>query len=284
MPVPEDDLQLLLRAADAAGHEALRFWRRAPRSWEKAGDAGPVSEADLAVDAALRHHLARQRPDYGWLSEETPDDLARLGREQVFVVDPIDGTRSFLEGEASFAISLAVITAGRVTAAVVHLPARHLTYAAHEGGPAMRNGELIQASRRAALAGAEVLTTRASLSPADWPGGVPEVRRNYRPSLAWRLCLAAEGRFDAMLTLRDTWEWDGAAGALIAERAGCAVSDRHGAALCFNRPLPKLAGIVAAPPALSEQMMAGLGEAGAGRAAAGLSLPGHPRRGRDPAG
>lgn len=249
---------MLLRAAEAAGHEALRFWRQKPRAWEKADDAGPVSEADLAVDAVLRHGLGRARPDYGWLSEETPDDLARLGREQVFVVDPIDGTRSFLEGEESFAISLAVVTAGRVTAAVVHLPARRLTYAAHRDGLATRNGTPIRASHRDALAGAEVLTTRASLSPADWPGGVPSVRRSYRPSLAWRLCLAAEGQFDAMLTLRDTWEWDGAAGSLIAERAGCAVSDRHGAALRFNRARPLVAGIIAAPPALSEQMMAGL--------------------------
>ena len=74
-----------------------------------------------------------------------------------------------------------------------------------------------------------MLTAAAQLDPALWPGGVPRVERHFRPSLAYRLCLVAEGRFDAMLTFRDTWEWDVAAGRLIAREAGAAVTDRAGA-------------------------------------------------------
>lgn len=243
-------MALLLSAAEAGGVIALRYWRRDPKAWEKDAGAGPVSEADLAVDAALQSALLTARPGYGWLSEETPDDAARLSRDRVFVVDPIDGTRAYLAGEEAFALSLAVATAGRVTAAVVHLPARGLTYAAHAGGPATRNGAVIQASARTELPGADVLTTRAALTPEFWRQGVPDLKRSFRASLAWRLCLAAEGKHDAMLTLRDTWEWDSAAGSLIAERAGCVVTDRHGAALRFNQPDPKAPGVIAAPPAL----------------------------------
>ena len=258
MPGREADLALLVEAAEAAGRLALRFWRQAPKSWDKGGEHGPVSEADLAADAALKVALRGARPGHGWLSEETPDSDERLARGAVFIVDPIDGTRAFLAGEDGWAVSAALAEGGEVVAGVVHLPARGLTYAATVGGPATRNGAPIAASARTALAGADVLTTRAALDPAQWPGGVPEVTRSFRTSLAWRLCLAAEGRHDAMLTLRPAWEWDIAAGALIAARAGCAVTDRHGAALRFNRADPRATGVVAAPPALHGALVARL--------------------------
>jgi myo-inositol-1(or 4)-monophosphatase len=83
--------------------------------------------------------------------------------------------------------------------------------------------------------------------PEKWPGGVPEIIRSFRASLAYRLCLAAEGRFDGMLTLRDAWEWDIAAGSLIAERAGATVTDQTGAALRFNTPGAQATGVLALP-------------------------------------
>ena len=254
-----EDLDLLERAARAAGPIALIYWRRAPEAWEKPGDAGPVSEADLAVARALRETLMAARPGYGWLSEETPDDLARLAHEDVFIVDPIDGTRAYLAGEKEFALSLAVVRRGRVVAGVVHLPARDLTYTASLSGPALRNGLPIAASTRPELRGADLMTNRANLDPGEWPGGVPEVKRSFRSSLAYRLCIAAEGRADAMLSLRPTWEWDCAAGSLIAERAGCRVTDREGQTLVFNREQPQTNGILAAPPSLLAELLGGLG-------------------------
>lgn len=110
------DLALLTEAAFAAGELALHYWKHAPTSWEKEGGQGPVSEADLAVNDLLEARLRAARPGYGWLSEESADDLDRLTRERVFVVDPIDGTRAFLNDEGSFAHALAVVENGRVVA------------------------------------------------------------------------------------------------------------------------------------------------------------------------
>jgi myo-inositol-1(or 4)-monophosphatase len=257
--LPEaDDLALLTEAALAAGRIAMRFWRQAPKSWDKGGEHGPVSEADLAVNAALKDRLLTARPGYGWLSEETPDTADRLARERVFVLDPIDGTRAFLAGEDGFSISLAVVQAGCPVAGVVHLPAKGRTYAARADGPATRDGAPIACSTRTEVTGADVLTSRASLAPEHWPGGVPEVKRSFRTSLAYRLCLAAEGQHDAMLTLRDTWEWDIAAGVLIAERAGCRVTDRRGGPLQFNAAHPQVDGVVAANPVLHQALTGGL--------------------------
>jgi len=249
--LPASDLALLTEAARAAGEIALRYWRKRPDIWDKPGGAGPVTEADLAVNAMLHAELGASRPDYGWLSEETPDDRARLGRGRSFIVDPIDGTRAFIEGDASFAHSLAVADAGRITAAVVYLPARQALYAATETDAATLNGRPIRASGRTDAAGATLLTSKPSLAPENWrEGRAPPFRREFRASLAWRLCLVAEGRFDAMLSLRPTWEWDIAAGDLIARRAGARVTDRHGNAIAYNAPEPLARGIIAAPEPL----------------------------------
>ncbi len=256
--MPERDLALLTDAAREAGRIALRYWRRNPQVWDKGGDHGPVTEADLAVNDMLKARLLAARPDYGWLSEETPDDPARLARDLVFIIDPIDGTRAFVAGEETFAHSLAVAHRGQVTAGVVFLPALDVIYTASTSAPPLKDGQPIEASRRDRLEGADILTTKANLAPEKWPGGVPEIQRHFRASLAYRLCLAAEGRFDGMLTLRDAWEWDIAAGGLIAARAGATVTDRHGAALRFNSEAARAEGVLALPPALHAQTLARL--------------------------
>ncbi|MCL5778833.1 3'(2'),5'-bisphosphate nucleotidase CysQ [Limibaculum sp. FT325] len=245
-----EDRDLLAGAALEAGLVALGHFRRPLAVEEKPGGAGPVTVADREVDAFLRGRLTAARPDYGWLSEESADGPERLGSGRVFVIDPIDGTRAFIAGEAGWSVALAVIEDGRPVAAVVHLPARGESFAAARGAGAMCNGRVIRGSARSALVGAQTLVARPQLEAHLWPGGVPAVARAFRPSMAWRLCLVAQGRFDAMLSLRDTWEWDVAAGALIAAEAGVVVSDREGAPLAFNRPEPRLPGVIAAPPAL----------------------------------
>ncbi|MDO5647030.1 3'(2'),5'-bisphosphate nucleotidase CysQ [Paracoccus sp. (in: a-proteobacteria)] len=254
MPAPDDDLSLLTRAARLAGSISMRFWKKSPKVWDK-GDQGPVTEADLAVNDALADLLQTARPDYGWLSEESESDAARLDAEQCFIIDPIDGTRAFIDGQDGFSHSLAISRGDRIVAAIVYLPVRDLAYTATADGPALLNGRPIAPSD-VGIDGARVLTYRAATDGGHWRGGrVPPFRREFRPSLAWRLCLAAEGRFDAALSLRGAWEWDIAAGSLIAERAGAVVSDRHGERMRFNSPQAMIDGLVIAGPRLHGELM-----------------------------
>ena len=248
-----DDLGLLTDAALAAGDIARRYWDTNPQVWEKDDGAGPVTEADLAINDMLSSVLRAARPDYGWLSEETPDDDARLNRARCFILDPLDGTRAFIAGDKTFAHSLAVAEGGRIVAGVVYLPMHERLYTATAEGPALLNGAPIQASVRRDIAGAGLLASRPNMEGAFWHGGqAPAVNRSFRASLAYRLCLVAEGAFDAMLTLRPTWEWDIAAGALIATRAGATVTDQRGGALHFNGPKAQVDGVIAAPAALHQ--------------------------------
>lgn len=250
-----DDLSLLVEAVRAAGDIARGFFRRNPETWHKPEAGGPVTEADIAVNEMLEERLKAARPGYGWLSEETPDGPERLEAARAFVIDPIDGTRAFIEGDHNWALTLAVVENGEVIAGVIYLPMADKLYSAARKHGAYLNGERLAVSPRTELDGATMLATRANFEPWFWTGArVPNVTRSFRSSLAYRLALVAEGRFDAMLTLRPTWEWDVAAGTLIVEEAGGRVTDRSGAELSFNRPEPRVNGIIAAGPALQTEI------------------------------
>ncbi len=251
----DTDLSLLIHAAKGAGQIAMRFWRNSPRAWDKDDGAGPVTEADMAVNAYLEAQLRPARPAYGWLSEESPDDAARVQCEHVFIIDPIDGTRAFIAGERSFAIALAVARNGAATTGVVYLPALDKIYTATCDGSATLNGAPISAGVAALPEAARILTGKPSLAPEFWRGPPPELVRHFRPSLAYRLCLVADGSFDGVLSFRPCWEWDIVAGSLILQRAGGMATAPNGADLRFNaHPDPRSPGLWAAPPALHQAL------------------------------
>lgn len=239
-----------------AGRVATSFVGASAKRWDKPGGAGPVTEADLAVNDMLKTALLLARPDYGWLSEECEDGTARLSQERVFIVDPIDGTRSFTEGAKTWAHAIAVAEQGQITAAVVYLPMRGLLYTAALGRGAYLNGAPIRASGIAGFDGACVLAAKPAIADPVWRSGVcPAFKPAYRPSLAYRLGLVGQARFDAMLTLRPSWEWDIAAGALIVAEAGGTITNQRGAPLRFNAADPRLDGVVAGGQAIHAALM-----------------------------
>lgn len=248
--MPETDLALLIDAATQAGDIARGYFQNNPNVTDKPGGAGPVTEADLAVNARLEAILPVARPGYGWLSEETEDSSARLTTERQFVIDPIDGTRAFINGSKDWAHALAVVENGVTIAAAVHLPMHGMMFAAAMGEGATLNGRPISVTS-AQMTAATILAAKPNYDPRFWKNGTaPEAKRAFRSSLAYRLCLVAQGAFDGMLTLRPSWEWDIAAGAIIAAEAGAAITDPADRALRFNNPHPQVPGVLMANPAL----------------------------------
>ena len=256
--MPGADIALLTEAALEAGQIASSYFRKSPEQWDKGDGQGPVTEADLRVNEMLERDLMSARPDYGWLSEETEDISDRASNSRIFIVDPIDGTRAFIEGSKDWAHSIAVAQGGQIQSAVVHLPERQLTFSAEAGRGAFLNGEPITFTAHDRLEEAKVLSNKLNMKPEFWKAGVPPVERHFRSSLAYRLCLVAQGRFHGMLTLRPTWEWDVAAGSLIASEAGATVTDQTGGQVRFNNDPPQLPGIIAGGPRLHEALLARL--------------------------
>ena len=233
----------------------MRYFKATPEIWDKPDNQGPVTEADLAIDAMLKAELMAARPDYGWLSEETEDNAERLTRDHVFIVDPIDGTRAFINGEQSWGVSIGLARGGSVVAGAFYMPVSDRMYAASTGAGATLNGKTIRHSGRGELAGAAVLAQSSQLKPELWPMGMPEVKRHFRPSLAYRMCLVAEGRYDAMLTFRPAHEWDIAAGELICREAGACVTTQADATLQFNSVNAKLPDLIAAAPGVHRALI-----------------------------
>ena len=220
------DLALLAAAAAEGAAIAMRHWRRDPEVWFKDGGS-PVSEADLAVDRTLREILLGARPDYGWVSEESaPEERLRCEDGLGFVLDPIDGTRAFLEGRRSWGVAIAVIDCGRPVAGVLACPALGHDYAATLGGGATRDGEAIgvnAASDRPRMAGPRAWLNRM-------PDGYGEriEKAPYVPSLALRIAMVAEGSLDGTYIRASAKDWDLAAADLVLTEAGGALCREDG--------------------------------------------------------
>lgn len=243
------DLELLKAAALEAGAIALEHRAGGLKIWSKSGGS-PVTSADLAVDEAVKARLMAARPDHGWLSEETADSTERLSHRRIFVVDPIDGTVAFMKSSPWWCVALAIVEDGQPVAAVVHAPQLNETFEATLGGGARLNGHAISASDTDSLDDASVLADARLMEGPQWPEPWPAMRFERRNSIAYRMSLVAAGAFDAAIALTPKWDWDVAAGALIATEAGAKVSDHHGRPWTFNRPDPRQASLVCSAPAL----------------------------------
>lgn len=246
---------MLDRVADIAaeaGALAIARWGTGFETHDKA-DGSPVCAVDLELDRFLKERLSGLLPAAGWLSEETADDPARLGRRFVWVVDPIDGTRDYIRGREGFAISVALVDHGRVALAVLDAPARRERWRASLGSGAWRDGARLAASDRHELVGARVPAD--ALTKAD--RGVFDMVSKPN-SIALRIAMVAAGEADLVATLRWGYEWDIAAAALIAQEAGAAVTDALGQPLAFNQPRPRAFGVLAAAPGIHPAAVARL--------------------------
>jgi myo-inositol-1(or 4)-monophosphatase len=242
-----DDLARIRAALTRAGAILLGYYgTRVDVSYKHANS--PVTEADMAVDAALRRELPRA--DEGWLSEESADDRARLERRRVWIVDPLDGTREFLERVPQWNVSIGLVEDGVAVAGGIYNPVTEEVFlGARETGVTL-NGAPVGVSERASLDGAVVIANRWAVRrrPGQW------INRPFRVrvvnALAYSLALIAAGRADAMWSRSPKAEWDTAAGAALIVAAGGRVTTYDGGPLRFNAWPPHAPGLVASNGAI----------------------------------
>ncbi len=266
MPVPDAaliaDTALLEEAVREAGHITRRFFGGDYKRWNKA-QGSPVTEADLAVDAFLTERLRSARPSYGWLSEETEDDAARLTASRVFIVDPIDGTLAFVKGKPHFTICAAVVEDGTPVSGVVYNPISEECYRATRGWGAELNGSPIHPSARTEVEGCRMLADKAMLAHKAWsePPNIPwpPMTIEARSSIAYRIALVAAGEFDAMLALSAKHDWDLAAADVILTEAGGLLTAHDGRRLRYNGKDAIQTSVVGAGPALHAALLARVG-------------------------
>lgn len=254
-----DDLAMLREAGAEAGRIAMRHFRADPQVWMKAGQS-PVSEADYAVDTFLRETLMAARPDYGWLSEETVDTSERLDKRRTFVVDPIDGTRGYLEGRDKWCVSIAVVEDGRPTVGVLVCPARNETFWASRGGGAFRDDVVLNVrpvGMAPEVAGPKVMVDAM-------PEGLRETLRrvHHIPSLAYRIVMIANSAIDATFVKPHAQDWDLAAADLILSEAGGAIRNGELAAPLYGSASTAHGALVAGSGAILDIMASVIASAG----------------------
>lgn len=262
MPAPDADLALLEEAVREAGAIARRFYGGTFKKWNKAAGS-PVTEADLAVDAFLTEKLCGARPDYGWLSEETEDDAARLKAARVFIVDPIDGTLAFVKNRPHFTICAGIVEDGRPIAGVVYNPITEECFRARAGGGAMLNGLPIHATTRTTVEGCRMLGDKPMFALPGWsePPNIPwpPMEIESRSSIAYRIALVASGQFDAMLALTAKHDWDLAAADIILTEAGGKLTTHDGRILRYNGTEAIQPSVVGAGLALHAELLKRVG-------------------------
>jgi myo-inositol-1(or 4)-monophosphatase len=246
------DLGLIRDAAREGGAIALRFFKQSPEVWMKGGTS-PVSEADYAVDRFLREALTAARPAYGWLSEETADSAGRLAASRTFVVDPIDGTRAFLDGRSTWCVSIAVVEGGRPLAGVLDCPATGEIFWASAGTGAWKDGRRLEvrAPRDPALVGGPKPMLEAALPYLRRP----IERAQYVPSLAYRIAMVAEGTLDATFIKLNAQDWDLAAADLILVEAGGQLLEPSGSQPVYATANPRHGVLVAGSGPLLSTMV-----------------------------
>lgn len=238
-----DDLALLKRLALEAGEIGLKYFKSDNEVWYKNGSS-PVSEADKEIDAFLRNSFAKERPQYGWLSEETEDNTARLQCGTVVIADPIDGTRGFIAGRDEWCISVAIVSAGYPTHAVLHCPALERTFSASKGGGL--NIEVSSAVKRTSSKFPTVTGSKKIIELLENADDGSYDVMPFIPSLAYRLALVSTGELDGAFARGGASEWDVAAADLILQEAGCRLTTPNGDMLSYNRKNVTVPALVAA--------------------------------------
>jgi myo-inositol-1(or 4)-monophosphatase len=233
----QQTLTVAIEAARAAGEAICRLYGRAVQVGDK-GQAGPVTEADLASNGRIRAILLQAFPHDGWFSEETMDSADRLDKSRVWIVDPLDGTREFATGVPEFVVSIGLAIDSRAVLGVLYNPITEELFAGLAGEGAWLNQTPIQVSSTTAMAASSFCVSRTESEK----GLLREVegRLRLRPmgSIAYKCGLVAAGRHEGVFTHHPRNEWDICAGVALIEAAGGCVTDRDGQPYRFNQPNP----------------------------------------------
>jgi myo-inositol-1(or 4)-monophosphatase len=230
----DNDLKLAINASLKAGEIIMQYYCDDYEIKEK-GYHNPVTTADNEADTYLKSTLMSARPQYGWLSEETVDSKNRLNKEKVWIVDPLDGTKEFIEGVPQFVVSIALVEKGIPIIGVLHNPVTKETFHASKGGGAYLDQGQYRCSIKDSTRDMVILNSRSETRRGLWEPYKKHFKE-LRPigSVAYKMGLTAIGKADIFATLRPKNEWDICAGTCLINEAGGKVINLNGKEITFN--------------------------------------------------
>jgi myo-inositol-1(or 4)-monophosphatase len=255
LPVSESLRNALEAAMREAGEIARVTSQRTFERWTKGKDKSPVTEADIAVNDFLRERLTHLLPGAGWVSEESEDQPRARNMREIWVVDPIDGTRAFIEGRPDWTVSVALVVDGRPVLAAIFAPVTEEMFLAMQGAGATCNRAPMRVNDGGDLTGIRTAGPKRALEGL----AKAEPTALFQPkvhSLALRLTRVASGELDVAFASGGSHDWDLAAADLLVHEAGGVLTDLAGGPLSLNRPHLTHGALVAAGPARHQALLA----------------------------
>lgn len=245
------ELKEIATLVKKAGEKVLEIYQRKFKVYEKE-DKSPITEADLASEKIILSGLKKY--DYGILSEERQDHLSRVGKERVWIIDPLDGTRDFLQKTGEFSIMVGLVDKGEPFLGVVYKPVDDKMYFAEKGKGAYLKEtskplKKLKVSGTSCLSDANFVFSRSHLGDLEkkFIQNCKIRRVTYMGSIGIKLGLIAEEKVDIYFTMSTkTCQWDICAPEIILKEAGGKVTDIEGKHFVYNRrQVRNLDGIVA---------------------------------------
>ncbi len=266
----ELEMSVALELAREAGAAILDVYDGPLEIEQKAGagDREPVTQADKIANEIIVARLSREFPQDGILAEESIDTERRLGKSRVWMIDPLDGTTGFIEGNGDFAVQIGLAEDGECALGVVYQPLTGVLYRAVRGRGAWverpeTEPERARVSTHIDLATMRLAASRSHRSPrmdrvVQSFGVKQEVRRG---SVGIKVGLIVEQQCDLYVHLSPrTKQWDTCAPEIILQEAGGKLTDLFGQPLRYNSPeVQNRNGILASNGVAHTQVVAALG-------------------------
>ena len=228
------ELKITIKAAKEAGDVILKYYKSKYEIKDKSYH-NPVTTADKEADETIKKILMNNFPDYGWLSEETVDSSERLLKEKVWVVDPLDGTKEFIEGIPNFVVSIGLVKEGNPILGILYNPVTKELFSASKGEGAFLNNERISCSSKEKTEEMVILNSRSETQRGLW-NPYKDKFKVLEPigSVAYKLGLTAAAKADVFASLRPKNEWDICAGNCIINESGGKLIDLNGNQRKYN--------------------------------------------------
>ena len=252
----KDFLTIAQDAALQAGDILLGYYKDEYEIRDK-GYHNPVTTADNAADDFLKEFIMNRTPDFGWLSEETKDSPERLKKEFVWIVDPLDGTKEFIEGVPHFVVSVGLVQNGQPILGVIYNPVRKQMIHTNGSGAALLNGEKTTLCQSGTLGSVGCVNSRSETRRGLWEPWKSTFKELIPiGSVAYKLALVGTGQEDFFVTLRPKNEWDICAGHAILKANGGILKVLDGSDVHYNKPTTiSKPGLVGGNPVLVEKFL-----------------------------
>tara|TARA_B100000989_G_scaffold296051_1_gene278421 strand:- start:826 stop:1629 length:804 start_codon:yes stop_codon:yes gene_type:complete len=246
--------KLIFDAVKNAGKIALEYGKGKINFWYKSKNQ-PVSDADIKINDYLKTFLQEKYPNFGWLSEETVDDGSRNMQKNFWCLDPIDGTRSFLNGKPEFTISLALMNKSIPIFGIIYNPKTKELFHAEKKNGAFCNDKQIKVNNEIYIRNCKLGISNSEFENLKRFPTLKNLKISRMGSIAYKIALVAKGEIDIAMSLTKKSDWDLAAGALIVEEAGGTITERNGEPLVYNTDTLEISSIIAANSKIHKEML-----------------------------